>query len=201
MSAIPGVRSKGRRASRVGSPGYSRLWLLIRLQASVPSSALPHGEWPGLRSWRSHESPAPEVAARVPRPSAPARTARALNHLAALPNSGRSGGTPASGPVIVAARAGRPDCVKACGPSSPSKPRPHVSSGPRQAWGELPARDGGFVRAPDFGGGTQRCCGGTVGPAGAPPEGAPRPNLEKRVRPCSQWGRPESTDTCPTLTP
>ncbi|KAJ1154180.1 hypothetical protein NDU88_006934 [Pleurodeles waltl] len=41
MPAVPGVRSKGRCASRVGSPGYLRPRLLILPQASVSLFALP----------------------------------------------------------------------------------------------------------------------------------------------------------------
>ncbi|KAJ1171932.1 hypothetical protein NDU88_003789 [Pleurodeles waltl] len=96
-----------------------------------------------------------------------------------------------------------PNGEETCGLSSPRKPRPRVSSGPWRARGELLTRDGEIGRAPDFGGGNQRRCGGTIGPTGAPPEGAPRPKLEKlekRVWPCFQWGRPVSTGTCPTWT-
>ncbi|KAJ1107086.1 hypothetical protein NDU88_004483 [Pleurodeles waltl] len=57
------------------------------------------GAWPGLRQWRQHRSPAPEGPAQEPRPGAPAQAAWALNCPTALPEGGRSGGTPGSNPV------------------------------------------------------------------------------------------------------
>ncbi|KAJ1090009.1 hypothetical protein NDU88_003149 [Pleurodeles waltl] len=60
------------------------------------------------------------------------------------------------------------------------KPRPRVSRGPRRAREEQPEKDGEDARAPDLGGGTWQRCGGAIGPAGAPPEGAPRPKPVKR---------------------
>ncbi|KAJ1199981.1 hypothetical protein NDU88_003812 [Pleurodeles waltl] len=64
------------------------------------------GAWPGLRQWRQHRSSAPEGPAQEPRPGAPAQAAGALNCPTVLPEGGRSGGTPGSNPVNVAARAG-----------------------------------------------------------------------------------------------
>ncbi|KAJ1127524.1 hypothetical protein NDU88_005923 [Pleurodeles waltl] len=67
-----------------------------------------HGKFTGLRQWRQHRSSALEGPAQEPRHGAPAQAAGALNFQTALPEGGRSGRTPGSNPVNVAARAGLP---------------------------------------------------------------------------------------------
>ncbi|KAJ1209163.1 hypothetical protein NDU88_004541 [Pleurodeles waltl] len=112
------------------------------------------GAWPGLRQWRSLESSAPEGPAREPRPSAPAEAAGALNHPARCRKVSGAAGPPGRARQTLQPALGCLGGEENCGLSSPPKPRPRVSSGPRDAREELPGKDGEIARAPGLGGGT-----------------------------------------------
>ncbi|KAJ1128813.1 hypothetical protein NDU88_007187 [Pleurodeles waltl] len=169
-----------------------------RLAAELWCSRL-HG--PGLRQWRQHRSSASEGPAQEPRPGAPAQAAGALNCPIALPEGGRSGGTPGSNPVNVAARAGLP--------RQQEDLRPFLR--PEAAASREIAGHGGHGRS-----GLRKTAGtpeprtSEAGPSDAvgaplrllvpPPDGAPRQKRIKRVWPSSQWGHPENIGTCPIQT-